>query len=346
MGFFQTMIEGYKIWGRQISETWNKHGAQILTGGGTVVMLVSAGLMAKRGASEDVKKAIEEANAAIAEVQAIKVPTVINSNGVEVPDKKEARKKKYRLATMKAKKLYKVGSKFWREGAIAVAGALTVAGGQHMNTVQKTTLATGLAAVSAEFASYRANVVADQGEEKDLEYMTTKQVNGAKKVKTKDGTILEDNSDDGGGVTVKADPNAFKFYFSKETCPSLYEDNLDITILNLEMIEKNLARMLRRSAAVNKNGIGTLYLNDMRREFGGMEPRKMDVPLGGIFGITLNKNDAESCKKYAYRVDLGWSHDQDFMEGRKQGVWIIYPHDDEPIAGKVNQALALTEVER
>lgn len=326
MGFFGTMVQGYKIWGSEIKFAWQKHGAHILTTSGTGLMMIFSALMAKKGSSDEVQKAIAEANAAIDEIQ--NKPLVISANETE---KSAKRKRKFTLAKAKAKKIWHVGKHFWKESVGEIVGAGLVMGGEamHINTEDK--LAAGAALLAADFAAYRANVRADQGEAKDLEYLTTKKSKNVNKLKSEDGEIIENSNSDDGNVTLNADPNAFKFWFSPETCPSLYDDNLEMTKSNLIWVEDNLTRMGRMN--------GHLYLNDMRREFGGLKPHKMDHPLGGIFGKIFDRNKTDGCQ----HVDLGWRQDLDFMEGRKVGVWIIFPCDPEPIANHVNQKLMAVE---
>ena len=332
MGFFAAVITGYKIMFREAKLGWQQHGAQFLTGSGTGLMLLANGLMARKGAKDEVRQAIEEANAAIEDIK--NAPVFISEGTTE---KKEKAKKQFKLAKAHGKKLIHVGKHFWKEALVSATGAIAVGAGQHMNTVQKTMLATGLAAVSTEFAAYRANVVADQGEAKDLEYLTTKHIkgkNGIEVAKSADGENTYFTTDET-GVSVQADPNAFKFWFSPETCPSLYDDNLYLTKANLEWVEDNLTRIGRMT--------GHLYLNDMRREFGGLTPRKMDHALGGIFGMMFNKNAEHGMKEFKLG---GWRDDIDFCEGRKVGTWIIFPCDKEPIISKVNQKILAVEDRR
>ena len=120
MGFFATMIDGYKIWGAEIKMGWQKHGAQILTGGGTGLMLIASALLAKKGSSDDVQKAIAEANAAIDEIIMEKLPEKTENNEPISPAevKKITRKKKFRLAKAKAKKIWSVGKHFWKEALV------------------------------------------------------------------------------------------------------------------------------------------------------------------------------------------------------------------------------------
>lgn len=328
MGFFGTIAQGYKIMFSEAKLGWQNHGAQFLTGTGTGLMMIANGLFARKAMKDEVKNELAEVNKLIKE---IKETPIVSETKTEII--KENSGKQYKLAKARAKKLGTIGKHFWKEAAVSAAGAISIGAGQHMNTVQKTMLATGLTAVSAEFAAYRANVIADQGSEKDLQYMTTKQIKAQGNIKVAESADGENTyfTTDETGVTVKADPNAFKFWFSPETCPSLYTDNLDLTKSNLVWVEDTLTRMGRMN--------GHVYLNDMRREFGGLTPNKMDHPLGGIFGKIFDRNKVDGCQ----RIDLGWRADQDFCEGRKIGVWIIFPCDPEPIVGKVNQKILAVE---
>ena len=336
MGFFQTVAEGYKIWGAELKLGWQKHGAQILTSSGTGLMLIASALMARKGSSDEVQKAIAEADAVIAEVRAAKT-TEVASEGenatvtAPVDEKKAKRTRKFNLAKAKAKKLWTVGKHFWKEAAVELVGTGLVAAGQHKNTVDKNLLSAAVAETSLAFAAYRANVVADQGEAKDLEYLTTGKTPNVKKNKAKNGETTEDEDADDGNVSVPVDPGAFKFWFSPETCPGRYYDNLDMTKNELEFIEDGLTRKLRTT--------GHLYLNDMRREFGGLTPDKMDVPIGGIMGLTCDRSKPETLK----HVDLGWRNDLDFCEGRKVGVWIIFPCEKAPIMTKIKPELVSIE---
>lgn len=343
MGFFQTVADGYQIMGDQLKLGWQKHGAQILTGSGTGLMLIASIFMAKKGSSAEVQQAIAEADAVIAEIEAEKAAAAANQTAatasegenavISAPeeDKKVERSRKFRLAKAKGKKLWTVGKHFLKEIAVEGVGAGLVAFGQHKNTEDKRLLSATIAETSLAFAAYRANVIADQGEEKDLEYFTTKTAPGAKKVKAKDGTTSEEPAGEGGDVVVQADPNAYRFWFSPETCPGRYYDNLDMTINELEFIEDTLTRKLRMT--------GHLYLNDMRREFGGLTPDKMDVPIGGIMGLTFDKSKPETLRY----IDLGWRKDKDFLEGRKTGVWIIFPCDPTPIMSKIKPEMVSME---
>lgn len=332
MGFFQTIGQGYKIMWAETKLGWQRHGASILTGTGTLTMLISGLMMGRKGTKGEVQQAIAESEALIAQIEKERqeAATAAAKNGTSV-DKKSQRQTKFKLVKAKGKKFVNVGKHYWKEGLGQAVGAGMVLAGNKMHVGKEQTLAAGAAAIAADFMAYRAAVVADQGEEKDLEYIGSKVVHGAKKAKLEDGTIVESADEDGGDVTVKADPNAFKFWFSPETCPSLYMDNLEMTKSNLNWVEETLTRMGRMN--------GHIYLNDMRREFGGLTPNKMDHPLGGIFGKVFDRSKIDGCQ----HIDLGWRADKDFCEGRKVGVWIIFPCDPEPIVSKVNQKMVNVE---
>ena len=88
MGIFETIATGYKIMFEKGKLGWKRHGAQIMTGSGTTMMLVSGGLMAKKGLKAETQKAIEEANAL---VDQIKGTPIVIENG---ESKKKAKAKK------------------------------------------------------------------------------------------------------------------------------------------------------------------------------------------------------------------------------------------------------------
>lgn len=329
MGFFETLKTGYSIMWNDAKRGWQNHGAQILTGGGTSLLLLANGLFTRKALKEETRQAIEDARKVIAEIE--NAPVISTP---EVSERKAKNQKRFKLAKAKGKKFVTYGKHFWKEAAVSVAGAVMVGAGQHMNTKQKTMLATGIAAVSAEFASYRANVIAEQGAEKDLEYLTTK--NGKKVIKNADGTseVVEGATGaEGDGLMVQADPSIFKLYLSPETTPWLYSDNLYITKANIEDIERTIERIGW------KNGV--ISLNDMRRECASMNnPRMYDVGAGGIFGKTFEpyKGDDGHMKFPHFQLG-GWRDDADFMDGRKVGVWVIFPCDKEPIIGKVDSKM-------
>lgn len=330
MGFFETLARGYKILFEDAKLKWEQHGAQIMTGTGASLTAIAGICMARKGSKDEVRQAVEEANAVIADIQRQQV----NEQNTKVFQKKQ-----FKLVKAKAQKVYRVGKHFWKEGLALAVGEGLILAGQHKNTVQKGQLAAGAAVIASEFAAYRMNVREDQGEAKDLEYLTgTKQM---KKVPKLDANGKPDKSGemeyimDDDSVTLQRDPNAFKFWFSPETCPSLYSDNLCMTIDNLKWVENTLTQIGRTN--------GHIFLNDMRREFGGLTPRKMDHPLGGIFGKVFDPSKPDGMKAYKFG---GWRDDVDFLEGRKVGTWIIFECDPEPIITKINKKLTSIETGR
>lgn len=343
MGFFQTMATGYSVMWNDFKFGWQRHGAQFLTGTGTGLMMIANALFARKAAMEDTRLMMEEAKAEAEQAKALMnapVEATEATEDKEVKKIKRQRKVKYFLAQgNRAKVMVK---RYWKEAAVSGVGAACVGYGQHMNTVQKTALATAVAAVSTEFAAYRANVVADQGAEKDLQYLTSKRIKGKAGVevgKSADGETSYETTDET-GIVVNADPNAFKLFLSPETTPAIYSDNLFLTIERIHDAERTIERIGW------KNGV--ISLNDMRRELGDMNnPRKMDHPLGGIFGKRFKPyKDADGSIKYPHFKFGGYEDDLDFMEGRKVGVWITFPCDPEPIINDINKKLMAVEEKR
>ena len=320
MGFFQTMADGYSIMWNQAEMAWEKHGAQILTGGGTAAMLVGNVLFARRAAKEETRQAIADANLVLEQLK----------NGKIVPQEGETEKKaknrhKIEVAKAHGNKFMTIAKQYWKEAAVSAAGAVAVGVGQHMNTVQKTALATTVAAVSAEFAAYRANVIEDAGAEKDLQYLTSKKNGGKKALKAAGNGENATESEENDGIFVNADPNAFKIYLSPETTPWIYSDNLFLTKSRIEDAERKIEQLGWE--------YGVVSLNDMRRQLASLNrPNAFDVGIGGILGkrFAPYRGDDGHIKYPHFRLG-GWRDDVDFMEGRKVGVWVVFECDEEPI---------------
>ena len=334
MGFFSTLATGYQIMWSEAKIGWQKHGAQFLTGGGTALMLLANGLFARKAAKEDTQKAIAEAEAVIRKIEA----EIVTPKAGET-EKQAANHKKYRLMKAKGRKALVYVRRYWKEATVSLAGAGMVGFGCKMEEDQKTVLATGLAGLGAEFAAYRANVRADLGAEKDQEYMSKKIGQGGviKKGKAEvvdqDGYSVEDD-----GITVQADPSAFKLHISPELTPWICSDNLYMRRSQLENIERDIELI-----AWKNNGL--ISLNDMRRQCASLNnPRMFDHGLGGIFGKRLKSyRDADGHVKYPHFQLGGWREDLDFYEGRKTDVWIIFPCDPEPIINDINKKLLVIE---
>ena len=313
MGFFSTLATGYGILFKNFSGKFGQVAPKVFSGCGSGLMMIGSAVMAKTAMKEDTQKVIAEANK-------------------DVEEAKASKNKKY-IIKAKAQKTWKVVKVFRKGVALEVGGAVCNGIGIGLSERGRTKALTACAAIGAQFAGYRAAVRDDLGSEADIRYMTgQKAVKKTEKIDKKTGEVtneLEYIQDDD-GVTIKKDPNAFRFWFSRETCPSIWVDNFDLRKAKLECIEANLSMRLMD----NKH----LSLNDMRREFGGYNPSKMDVGIGGIFGRVWEDGKPSTHKL----IDLHFRDDKEFMEGRTDSCWIVFDCDPEPIVGKIKPKL--TEV--
>lgn len=318
--FLKTIGLGYKMLWEDINVKLGFKGPKIANGVGAGLQLIASGLIARTACKDDTRKAIEDANKALREVEE------------SVKDEKKP-KKVFKLIKAHIVRDWKVVKKFGKPIGIYAAGeGLRQAGFGWSVNIGETALK-GSAATAAAFAAYRANVRAEEGEEADLKYLT----GGKPGTKRKSDTDEDDEhgeyveSDD--GITIHKDPNAFKFWFSKETCPSLWSDCRDLVLHRLD--EKENILTLRKCGPANY-----VSLNDMRREFGGLAEYagRMDVDIGGIYGQLKDPNKSVEQQK----VNLHHRDDKDFVEGRTDGCWIIY--DCEPIIGKIGKKFTSVEV--
>lgn len=345
MSFFQTMATGYSIMWNDFKLGWQMHGAQFLTGTGTGIMMIANALFARKAAMEDTRLMMEEAKAEAEKAKAEMNMPVIPEGTPEKEVKSIKRRGKIKYAKAQGNRVWVVAKRYWKEAAVSGVGAVCIGAGQHMNTVQKTALATAVAAVSTEFAAYRANVVDDLGAEKDLQYLTTKKIKGKSAVKgadmSKNGASEGENeSENDGSVTVKTDPNAFKMFLSPETTPWICTDNWFLTSERIHAAE----RMIELIGWKN----GVVSLNDMRRELGDPNnPRKADHPLGGIFGKRFKPYRADDGSiKYPHFKFGGYEDDAEFMAGQKTSVWVTFPCDLEPIINDINKKILSVEESR
>ena len=322
MGFFKTLINGYQIMWNDLTTKHNDLFPRAFTGCGTGLMMIGSAIAAKTSMKEDVQQVISEANAAVDEAKAIR-------EGEKKPERVQ------RIFKAKAVKGWKIVKAYRKAVICEVVGATGVGIGYGMAEKGKHRAIKAVGAIGTAFAAYRANVRDDLGDEADMRYLTgQKAVKRTEKIDKKTGEItheLEYIQDDD-GVTIKKDPNAFRFWFSKETCPSLWTENYDLRLSNLKWVEDTLTLKLQ--------GAKHISLNDMRREFGGLKPAEMDVDIGGIFGrvIDPNKPLMQQC------VNLHYKDDANFMEGRTDGCWIIFDCDPEPIIGRINKKIPAVEV--
>ena len=318
MGFFKTLFTGYKIMFSELNRKHNDLIPRCFTGCGTGLMMIGSAVMAKTAMKDDTAKLLAEADAAIEEALHPKQPV----------EKKNQRKLILKAKMAKSLKVVKV----FRKGILMEAGGAVMNGaGYVMAEHGKHTALKAVGTLGATFASYRAAVREDLGEEADLKYLTGKKApNAPKHIDADTGEVVDDIVDDG-GVTINKDPNAFRFWFSKETCPSIWVDNYDLRKSRLEWVENTLTLKLQ--------GAKHLSLNEMRREFGGLKPSEMDVGIGGIFGRVIDPNRPTM----EQRVDLHFRDDPDFMEGRTDSCWIIFDCDPDPIVNKINKKIKQVE---
>lgn len=319
MGFFKTLFTGYKLMFQDINRKHNDLIPRCFTGCGTGLMMIGSAVMAKTGMKEDTQQIIAEADAAIEEAR----------KSIEGEKKVDRQKRILKAKAVKGWKVVKV----FRKGIIYNAlGTVGIATGFGMEEKGKHRAIKACGALGAAFASYRAGVREDLGEEADLRYLTgQKAVKRTEKMDKKTGEITQElefvEGDD--GVIVKKDPNSFRLLFSPETCPSLCSENFDLRIANAKWLEDTLSLKLQ--------SVGHLSLNDMRREFGGLKPAEMDVDEGGIFGRVINPD----IPKHQQRVNLHWRDDKDFAEGRKDWCYMIF--DCDVIIGKINKKFKRVE---
>ena len=312
MGFFKTLFTGYQIMFRDFNRKHNDFLPRCFTGCGTGLMMIGSAIAAKTAVKEDVQQVIAEANAVVDE--ALKV-----HEGEKKPERAK------RIFKAKAVKGWKVVKAQRKAVIMEIGGAVLNGIGYGMAEKGKHRALKAVGVMGTAFAAYRANVRNDLGDEADLRYLTGRSaVKRTDKIDKKTGEVTQELSyiQDEEGITIKKDPGAFRFWFSKETCPSLWSDNYDLRIANLRHTADTLTLKFQTAKHIS--------LNQMREEFGGLKPYEMDVDIGGIFGRVINP-DIPVCQQ---RINLHYQDDQDFMEGRTEGCWIIFDCDPEPIIGK------------
>lgn len=315
MGFFQTLSIGYKSLFRDACDKFEMVAPKALSACGSGLMMIGSAVMAKTALKEDTKDIIDECDRVIAECKE------------SVKNEKTAVKAR-KVAKFKLKKACKLVKVFRKGIILEAAGAACNTAGIVISEHAKTKALTACAAIGAQFAGYRAAVREDLGAEADAKYMAGEHITKKHKVDPETGEVLYDEveENDNGEVVLKKDPNAFRFYFSEETCPSLWSPNYDLRKARLDCVERELSIRLVSN--------GHITLNDMRREFGGLTPNRMDVGIGGIFGRIYNPDDPIS-----NIINLHYIDDKDFIEGRTDSCWIIFDCDPEPIIGRINKKL-------
>lgn len=320
MGFFKTLITGYKLMYKDLTTKHNDLIPRCFSGCGTGLMMIGSAVMAKTATKEDVQKVIAEANAAVDEAK----------KSIEGEKKVEKTKRIFKARVVRGWKMVKA---FKTGIAMEVGGAVMNGVGFKMEENGKHTALKAVGSLGAAFAAYRANVREELGDEADIRYMTGKKALKRKENSTNKASKDEDIVVNDDGVTIKKDPSDFKLWFSKETCPALWSSNYDLRKQNLICVEEVLTQQLM----LNKH----LDLNDMRREFAGKSsPKKFDVGVGGIFGRVWDDNKPLS----EQRINLHFREDRDFIEGRTDSCWVIFDCDPDPIINKINKRPKHVEV--
>ena len=328
MGFFQTLATGYKLMANELIFKVKNNSDKIITGSGAGIMAIGAALFARTGAKEEARKAIDEANQVIAEckaeVEAVKVDGTKETL-------KEARKKYYKARVKKLGTIVKV---YRKPLATEVAGGVMVVTGMidSKHKLEKSSAAT--AVMAAEFMNYRRNVIAEEGEEADRKYLTSKYQPPVKQEMVDEDTGEGTEVITPGGLVIDKDPKVFRFWFSEETCPSTWDPNFELRKAKLRHLQDEYDIKLRTC--------GHLTLNDQRRAFGGLAPEKMDVGVGGIFGRLWEPGNPEHPER-GKALNWHFEEDQDFMDGRSTGCWIIFDVEEAPIINKIGKKFTQTE---
>ena len=320
MGFFKTLITGYKVMFQEFNTKHNDLIPRCFTGCGAGLMMIGSAIAAKTALKEDVQQVIAEADAAVEEARKPKEG-----------EKKIEQKK--RVFKAKAAKGWKIVKTFHKPIICETLGSVGVGVGYGMAEKGKHRALKAAGSAMAAFAAYRANVRNDLGDEADARYMSGRSaVKKTEKINKKTGEVTNELSyvEDDEGVTIKKNPNSFRLLYSPDTCPQVCSRNYHLRLNQIKSIQDNLT--------IKYQTVKHISLNDMRREFGNyIAPEKMDVDEGGIFGRVIDPK----IPLHEQRINLHYEDDKDFMEGRKDWCYVIF--DCEVIVGKINQKLKQVE---
>ena len=296
--FIENLVRGYKIMFNDAKEGVMEHGPKIFTGVGTGLMTIGSALIARDSCKAEVQQAIAEANAI--------VEHEINTK-LKTPNDKPKR----RILKAKFKRGWKI-IKIYKRGFIVDAiGSVCNGIGIGLSEKGRHKAIAGAAAIGGVLANYRAAVVADLGPEADIKYLNGQKVVNIKKKGKKN--------------------------YSRENTPSVWSENYDMRLSNLDWIQASLSRLYMNTWETG----GSLTLNDMRGEFDGYNPKRLHVDIGNIFGRKYDPDKPETHKL----VNLHYQDDEDFMSGRKDSCWIYFDCDPEPIVGRKQKKPRFKKVE-
>lgn len=298
-----TMSDGYRFVGKQIKNGWEEHGGKICTIAGTTGLILT-GVHACR--------------------KTYRIHDELEENGRRIRKAREhiSGEKKSTRAWRVAKEIGKCSVKSARHYLPdIVGGALSgyaVSKGWHKEHSHYQQAAAMVGVVMADFMNYRANVIAEHGNDADRRYLTTKRGKQVD-VTPEKGTQVKATATDEDGHVVELGENSLRILYSRETTPSVWSESHVIRMHQLERI-------------VNELNIDLIYggsysVNDVRRYFYG---RKGDIPEGNIFGRIWDPGNPEHPGRGA-KVNLHYEDDEDFMLGLKDWCWIIIDIDEEPL---------------
>lgn len=282
MNFMQTMYKvGYVL---------KKHAPTILTVAGiatTTAAVVVASKKAYDAAKKDIYKEVKEDIDVIKEAK--------SNPDVEYSEKDEAGD-----AILVVKKAAVVTAKqFWLPATLTVSGAALTAAGFCIISKRAAAAVATLNTVTAAFAKYRANVVADQGEKKDNDYMT------------KDFTKVKVNEET--GEVTKEEPTpanigGFDIIFD-ETHP-FYKKNADYNRLMLKTWSNTITNRWHTRVPMTVNDVYKVI---------GVKPTVagamacFDYPQPGqVFNFGIIFDDWKSNDPKVY----------DFLMGDEPSVWL------------------------
>lgn len=297
------LTDGYTYLFNQGKSFWQKHGGQIMTVAGTAG-LFATGVHACRKTYK-IHKELEENGKRIAKAKAY-----INGEGTV--------KRISRVSKEVASCSVKTARHYVADAIAGGVCAYAIHKGwskEHENYQQTAAM---LGVVMADFMNYRRNNIAENGEEADRRFLTSK--------RNSKPALADDSKEDsvenppvGDACTVQLHENDLRIWYSRETTPQVWSESLPIRIAHLEDITRSLNNRLIYG--------GSYTINDVRREFYG--PRG-DIGVGGMFGRVWDPGDKECPERGAF-VNLHYEDDEDFMSGRTEGCWIIIDIDPEPL---------------
>lgn len=142
-------------------------------------------------------------------------------------------------------------------GALFIASNISICAGTGVLTKQVAGLSTSLAAVTTAFGDYRKRVQNAIGEEAENRIYTNEQV----KVNKYKDVDDEGNEIEKEEVVITTDGKHDPYALLLDRCSYQYANDIDMTLTNLKMVEKEANRMLR--GRVSRSGLGILLLNEV-----------------------------------------------------------------------------------